>query len=330
MRRIVRGQQADLIELQRRASGFGGVEVAEVNRIERAAEHPDPARGRHASRRVRDGVIRSIPSESGGAPVPPRRLLARATGNLAPCRLHQLLEVRRPRTPEIGMIGSLRCAHVSRQALERVGIVERIDLVRRDDLRFGGELRIEEPQLFLDRVEVLDRIPSGRSRDIDQVHQHLGALDVAEEAIAEPMALVRALDQPGHVGDDEAAIVAQAHDAQVRRERRERIVGDLGTGRRDPRDQRGLSGVGEPDQPDVGQQLQLEAEELLFATPAGLGAPRCAVGGAHEPRVPAPSASAPRDQDTLALFGEIREQTQMSPSLFSYTSVPMGTVTSRS
>ena len=47
-------------------------------------------------------------------------------------------------------------------------------------------------------------------RHVHQVHQHLRALDVAEELVAEAMPFVRALDEPGHVGDDEAAIVARA------------------------------------------------------------------------------------------------------------------------
>ena len=47
----------------------------------------------------------------------------------------------------------------------------------------------------------------------------------------EPEPAVRAFDQPGHVGHDEAAIVAQADDAEVRRERRERIVGNLADAR---------------------------------------------------------------------------------------------------
>ena len=70
-------------------------------------------------------------------------------------------------------------------------------------------------------------------------------------------------------------------------------------------------GVGKPDQPDVGQQLQLEAEKPLFAGPTGFGSSWCPVGGADELRVPAAPASALRDQDTLALFGQVREQAHL-------------------
>ena len=54
-------------------------------------------------------------------------------------------------------------------------------------------------------------------------------------------------------------------DAEIRRQRRERVVGDLRAGRRDARDQRRLAGVREADQADVGEQLQLEPQVLVLA-----------------------------------------------------------------
>ena len=81
-------------------------------------------------------------------------------------------------------------------------------------------------------------------------------------------------------------------DAEIRRERRERVVGDLRTRRRDARDQRRLAGVRESDQSDVGQQLQLQPEEPFFAGLARLGPPRRAVGGRDEARVAAAAAAA--------------------------------------
>ena len=71
---------------------------------------------------------------------------------------------------------------------------------------------------------------------------------------------MRALDQPGDVGDDERALARQPDDAQVRDQRRERVVGDLGARRGDARDERRLADVGEAEQADVGEQLELEAQ----------------------------------------------------------------------
>ena len=101
------------------------------------------------------------------------------------------------------------------QPLQPVGIVERVDLVRRDDHRLvlqllaGGVAAGKQRQLAHDHVEVLDRIAAARRRDVDEVDQHLGAFEVAQEAVAEAVARVRAFDQPGHVGDDEAPVAGR-------------------------------------------------------------------------------------------------------------------------
>ena len=65
----------------------------------------------------------------------------------------------------------------------------------------------EQLQFAADDFEVLDRIAAGRRRHVDDVHQHLGAFEVRQELRAEAVAEMRALDQPRHVGDDEAAVV---------------------------------------------------------------------------------------------------------------------------
>ena len=52
--------------------------------------------------------------------------------------------------------------------------------------------------------------------------------------------------------------LSSAHDTEVRLERGERVVGDLRLGRADDADERALADVREPDERDVGHQLQLE------------------------------------------------------------------------
>ena len=181
-----------------------------MNRIERSTQHPDPARSRHASRRVRDGVSRSMSSEaerSGST----ASVTARASkSNLAPGRFHQLLESVASHAGN-GMIVQLACAHVSSSGVRghrdrrarRSCSPPRFAVWR----RVAGSKRRSSSWM---RIEVFDRVASGRSRDVDQVQQHLRALDMTEKAIAEAMALVRPLDQAGHVGHHEAAIAAQA------------------------------------------------------------------------------------------------------------------------
>ena len=91
---------------------------------------------------------------------------------------------------------------------------------------------------------------------------------MAEEAVADAGAFGRALDQPGNVGEDELAPLV-ADDAELRAERRERIVADLGGGVGDRVEEGRLAGVGQADQADVGEQLQAQPDPHLLARPAG-------------------------------------------------------------
>ena len=109
------------------------------------------------------------------------------------------------------------------------------------------------------------------------MQQHAAALGVAEEAVAEADAFMRAFDQAGQVGQHEFALV-DAHDAELRMQRGERIVGDLRLGRGDRREERGFAGIGQADQAGIGDQLQPQADGALFAGLAGIGVARRLVG----------------------------------------------------
>jgi len=128
-------------------------------------------------------------------------------------------------------------------------------------------------------------------RQIHQVKQQARALQVAQELMAEPGAFGRALDQSGDVGDHEAAIVVHAYHAQIRVQRCERIVGDLGTRGRNRADKSGLACVGQTQQPDVGEHLEFELEGSVFARLSRRALARRAVGARLESLV-APAAFA--------------------------------------
>ena len=106
--------------------------------------------------------------------------------------------------------------------------------------------------------------------------------------MAEPDALARALDQPRHVGDRELAPVGRVDRAEHRRERRERVVGDLRLGVRDPAQERRLARVREAEERRVGEQLEpssSSASSPAWPTSAKRGV--CCVGVAKR-RLPAP------------------------------------------
>ena len=61
-----------------------------------------------------------------------------------------------------------------------------------------GELGVDRPPLLVDGL-----------RRVDHVDERARALEVREELVPEADALARALDQPGHVRDDELAAVGR-------------------------------------------------------------------------------------------------------------------------
>ena len=128
---------------------------------------------------------------------------------------------------------------------------------------------------------------------------------MAQEAVAQSVALVRAFDQPRNVGHDERALVVGLDHAQVGLERGEWIIGDFGARGRNARDQRGFARVRETDQPDVGQELQFQADAAFPAGPAGLVLGRGLVGRGGKMLVTAPAAPAVAHDEPVAVLDKI-------------------------
>ena len=100
------------------------------------------------------------------------------------------------------------------------------------------------------------------------------------------------------------------HDAKIRAEGRERVVGDLRPCGRDARDERALAPVRKAHQSDVGEQLQAEANGPRFARLTRFGLSGRTVGGGRELRVPAAAVPAASDENRFADLGEIRQLNQ--------------------
>jgi len=112
---------------------------------------------------------------------------------------------------------------------------------------------------------LLARIHAVHRGKVDQQTQHASTLDVTQELMTEPATFTRTLDDSRDVGDDELGRFVQTHDAEVRFERGERIVGDLRLCSGDDTDERRLARVRETDECDVGHQLQFELQPTLLA-----------------------------------------------------------------
>ncbi len=133
------------------------------------------------------------------------------------------------------------------------------------------------------------------------------ALDVAEESQSQSTSLGCALDDAGNVGYDEGTSVAVGHDAERGLEGGEGIVGNLGARVGERADQRRLTGVGEADQTDIGEELQFQDHHHFLHGLAGLGVARCLVGGGAKLEIAQSAASAFEQHHDLSVFDDIAE-----------------------
>ena len=133
--------------------------------------------------------------------------------------------------------------------------------------------------------------------------------------MAESLAFVGALDQPGDIRHDEAVVLPQLDDAQVGFEGGEGIVGDLGPDGGQAGQQGGFARVRVADQSHVGDQLQFEFELALLARPAFLPASGRPVGGRGEGRVAPAPVSPTGDDKGLVLSDHVRDHRAGLPVL---------------
>ncbi len=99
-------------------------------------------------------------------------------------------------------------------------------------------------------------IPRG---EVEEDQQDPGTLDMPEELMAETFALRRALDEARDVSEHHLELVVHPDDTEVRLQRRERIVGDLGLRGRHRTDEGRLADIGKADDGDVGHELEFKA-----------------------------------------------------------------------
>lgn len=162
------------------------------------------------------------------------------------------------------------------ELLELVGIGD-VDFGGYQQGGLGGERGIEGFELGGDDVVVVDGIGGfalgafggdGGVGDVDEVDEDAGSLDVFEELDSEAGAEVGPFDEAGHVGYGEGTLVGSVpdlDDAEVGLEGGEGVVGDLGLGGGEARNERGFADVGKADEASVGEQAELEAEVFGFA-----------------------------------------------------------------
>ena len=165
-----------------------------------------------------------------------------------------------------------------------------------------GEVRLQLAEQY--PLLLLGRGEGG----LGQVHHHdqsPSALDVAEELMTQSAALARTLDETRNVGDHEIGVALQLDYPQIGFQGRERVVGDLGLGRRYHRDQRGLPHVRESHQGDVSLEAQLGVVPTLLSHLALLGEARCPPIVPEEAGIATSAPTALGRQPPVALVDEV-------------------------
>ena len=147
------------------------------------------------------------------------------------------------------------------------GLGQQVALGEHHDVGFG-EQRLAV-RLHLGAQSIVHRLWVGRI-ERNQEGEQPGALDMLQETKTQPLPQVRTFDDAGNVRDDEGAVAAQAHHAEVGLEGRERVVGDLGPGRGDDGEQGALAGVGLSHQSHVGDELE-RTSSISRASPSSPG-----------------------------------------------------------
>ena len=227
----------------------------------------------------------------------------------SPRQRSQRLRTPRPDTAESSS-GFLRAAALSAARVRCEGIrIQRVALRQRHDLLLLLQPRAVGLELGAHGAVGAGDVLAGR---IDQVQQHAAALDVAEEARAEPGAFVRALDQARNVGQHEVE-ARRAHHAEVGMQRGEGVVGDLRLGGAHRGEERRLAGIGQPDDAGVGDQLEPQPDRQLLARLARIGAARRLVGRRLEVRVAEAAVAALGEARALAGLDAARRAASPGP-----------------
>ena len=97
------------------------------------------------------------------------------------------------------------------------------------------------------------------------MHENARSFDVAQEFVSQADAVMRALDQPGQIGQHEGPFAADCHQAKIGMFGCERIVGNFRLRLRQSAQQRGFAGVRQANESGVGDDFQFQDDPAFLA-----------------------------------------------------------------
>ena len=199
-------------------------------------------------------------------------------------------------------------AHELQHARHALGFGDHVQLVEHQPARLVVQLVVVNLEFVDDGACLLHGIGVVKRSQVDHVQQHAGALQVAQELVTQTRPLGGAFDQTRNVGNHKALFRPHAHHAQVGVEGREGVVGDLGTGIRDGRDQGRLAGIRHAQQAHIGQHAQFELELVCLARPARRLLAGRTVGGGLVVQVAEAAVTALGQQALFAVLQQLHHQ----------------------
>ena len=156
---------------------------------------------------------------------------------------------------------------------------------------------------------IVPRLAVVRAGHVEQQHDDFAALDVAEKFVAEADVVVRAFDESRHVANGEPLEVRQKfHDANLRRERGERIRRNLRSRAGNRGEQRGLARVRITDEADLRHDAQFQKVFAFRAGFARLRETRRLMARGGEIAIAQAAASAFAQNKLLAVRREVGDE----------------------
>ena len=230
VRRHVRGDDADFVELERGASRAGERQVTEMERIEGSPEDADTARFSNGQNTVRSAKCEVVGRRSASSRRQCQRARCYAAAPLpfGPERFQQSVESRP---------GGCGDPEEGEPQLARV-LFERRDPRRRRSTAsifvaaticgFAASVRVEQPQLASQHVEVLtpDRGPIAPDTSTRCTSTFVRSRCFRNRS-PRPCPSCAPSIRPGTSATTKLRLPLMRDDAEIRRQRRERVVGDL-------------------------------------------------------------------------------------------------------
>ena len=190
--------------------------------------------------------------------------------------------------------------HILFQLLQPLPVRGNIHLVSRHQHGPGGQLGGVLGKLGVDGLEILHRVPALTAGHIHHMDEQPAPVNVPQEVVAQPRSVGGPLNDAGDIRQHEGGPLLQSHHPQIGGQSGKMVVGDLGLGPCHHRKEGGLPHIGEPHQPHIGQQLQLQGHIPLLPRQPRLGKVGHLPGGGGEVLV-APAPLAPPAEDKAVL-----------------------------